>query len=109
MSMRSLLWFLTFVAVFLGSLPRGANTKNLRERFEQIGEVREVRVVYHSTTGLPKNAKVTFATMQDFNAALKKEQVSFLGAIVDVKRSLAQPHNVREQRPREYGDQRRKF
>ena len=93
--------------MFLGWLPRGANSKNLRERFEQIGEVRDVRVVYHSTTGLPKNAKVTFATLQDFNAALKKEQISFLGMIVDVKRSLMQPHSTREQRPREYGDRRK--
>ncbi len=95
--------------MFLGTVPRGTNCKNLRERMEQIGEVRDVRVVYHTTTGLPKNAKVTFATPQDFNAALKKEQISFLGMIVDVKRSLAQPHSTREQRPREYGDTRRRY
>jgi hypothetical protein len=110
--------------VFLQNLPRAANAQNLKERFEQFGEVKDCRVMYHSVSGLARAGKggkektvwflsfdnfaVTFVNAADFNNVIKKEQVSFLGNIVDVRRSLVSPTSNGGKSGREYGDKRRK-
>jgi RNA recognition motif-containing protein len=46
--------------VFLLNLPRGANAANLKERFEQYGEIKDCRVMYNSASGLAKSGKGFF-------------------------------------------------
>ncbi len=96
--------------VFLHNLPRAANAANLKERFEQYGEIKDCRIMYHSVSGLPRTAKITFVNAAEFNNVIKKEQISFLGSIVDVRRSLVSTTGGGSGKGsgREYGDKRRK-
>ena len=78
----------------------------MRERFQQLGELKvtkecinvsfwrklifsqDVKVTYDLTSGIPKYAKVTFANEADFKAALARQQISFLGRVLDLKKSI---------------------
>ena len=73
--------------VYVANVPRETNHMNLRQRFEELGELSDVRVVYDSVSAEPKYAKVTFSKEEDFNAVLQREHVAFLGRVLRVARA----------------------